>query len=275
MKICVFGANGYLGTSVYLQLNRSGEDEVVGTYLQEPAMLDNLYQLDVNEPEAFSDFYKQENPDVVVWAVMSGPNEYQLADQGLMHLITHLTPQTKLVYISSDLVFSDGHGPYSEEDSISTLPDDHAYHNYVNGKVKAEYLIDNELTNAVILRAGPIYGENGIGKLDERTDRMAYHLRAGKSVAYRDDLIRTFVHIDDLTNVIDGMVHHDVTGVYHVGSTENLSFYQFMKGQAKQMGYQDRLIEKDSEVEKVDQELPKDTSLATNKINDVMHITFQ
>lgn len=272
MKICVFGANGYLGASVYKQLKESETDEVIGTYLEEPAMLDGLYKLNVNEPESFSRFFKEETPDVVVWAVMSGPNENELTDQGLMHLITHLTPQIKLVYLSSDLVFSDGKGPYVEDDPISTLPDDHKLHNYVNGKVKAEHLITNELTNAVILRAGPIYGENVIGKLDEQTDRLAYHLRAGKPIDFRDDLIRSFVHIDDVTMVINEMAHNDLTGVYHVGPAKISSIYEFMKAVAKQLGYDDELVEKASEDEHVDQELPKNTSLIVQKIKHALAV---
>ncbi|MGY0694714.1 sugar nucleotide-binding protein [Virgibacillus sp. FSP13] len=272
MKICVFGANGYLGASVYKQLKHVEADEVVGTYLQEPALSDGLVKLDVNQPESFSAFYKQENPDVVIWAVMSGPNEHKLTDQGLMHLITHLTPETKLIYLSSDFVFSDGNGPYEEADPLSNLPEDHSFHNYTNGKVKAERLIDNELTNYVILRAGPIYGENGIGKLDERTDQLSYHLRSGKPIEFRDDLVRTFVHIDDVTNVIEEMIYNDATGVFHVGQDESQSFYEFMKATAKQLGYDDSLVKKASEVERVDAEIPKDTSLVTNRIKQVINI---
>src|SRR5699024_12022042 len=83
-------------------------------------MLDGLYKLEVNEPESFSRLYKNENPDVVIWSVMSGPDEYELMEQGFMHLLSHLTPDTKLVYMSSDLVFSDGNGPYEERSEEHT-----------------------------------------------------------------------------------------------------------------------------------------------------------
>ncbi|WP_404456014.1 sugar nucleotide-binding protein [Virgibacillus necropolis] len=275
MKICVFGASGYVGATVYEKLKHASEADVVGTYLKEPALFDDLYKLDVNEPESFSNFFKSEKPDVVVWAVMSGPNEHKLTDQGLMHLLTHLTPQTKLVYISSDFVFSHGDGPYSEEDPLSTLPDDHSFSNYANGKVKAERLIDNEFSNYVILRAGPIYGENAVGKLDDRTDRLSYHLRSTKPIDFRDDLTRSFVHIEDLTNVLEEMVFNNVTGVYHVGPEKKQSFYDFMKATARQMGYDETLVIKGSEEEEIDTEIPKDTSLITDKIKEVTNQRFR
>ncbi|PAV31425.1 dTDP-4-dehydrorhamnose reductase [Virgibacillus profundi] len=275
MKVCVFGANGYVGASVYKSLRKIPSINVSGTYLREPSLFDELYKLDINEPESFSSYYKQENPDVVIWSVMDGPNEHMLTDQGLMHLLTFLTPETKLIYISSDFVYSDGKGPYDEEDSLSTLPDDHLFSSYTNAKIKAEHLINNELSNYVILRAGPIYGENQIGKLDDRTDKLSYHLRSDKSIAFRDDLIRTFVHVEDLASVITELVQNDVTGVYNTGQSESKSYYQFMRLMAEQLGYNPNFVEKESEYEKVDQEIPKDTSLITKKITEITKQKFR
>ncbi|SEP71297.1 dTDP-4-dehydrorhamnose reductase [Virgibacillus subterraneus] len=274
MKVCVFGASGYTGASIYQLLKDTRDFEVVGTFLREPTMFDDLYKLDINQPESFSDFFKKAQPDVVVWSVMSGPNEHELVDQGLMHLITHLTPQTKLVYISSDFVFAEGKGSYNEDDPMSKLPDDHLLANYANAKVKAERFITKELSNYAILRAGPIYGENKIGKLDERTDKLSYHLRSDKRIAFRDDLIRTFVYVDDLANVVVELVQNEVTGVYHVGPNKSQSLYEFMRQKAEEFGYDMNLVEKESEEEVVNQEVPKNTSLNTKKIKKITKQKF-
>lgn len=268
MKICVFGASGYVGASVYKQLDENPDVDVVGTYLIEPPTMGHLYKLDINDPESFSEFYKQEKPDVVVWSVMSGEDEPELMDQGLMHLLTHITPDTKLVYMSSDFVFSAGNGPYEATDPITTLPEDHLFHNYTNAKVKAERLIDNELSNYVILRTGPIYGENKVGMLDEYTDKLAYHLRTGKEVAFRDDLIRTFISVEDLADIMVKMALNDKIGIYHVGEEEQISFYAFMQQTARRLGYDPKLVAKGSEKEVHDKEIPKNTSLVTMEIRD-------
>ncbi|WP_077358840.1 sugar nucleotide-binding protein [Virgibacillus halodenitrificans] len=275
MKVCVFGANGYVGSSVYKVLKDISGIEVSGTFLEDPSMFDDLVKLDVNEPESFSEYFKEEQPDVVVWSVMAGPNEHELTDQGLIHLITHLTPETKLIYLSSDFVYSAGNGPYKEEDPLSTLPEDHTFSNYTNAKVKAERLIDKELTNYAILRAGPIYGENEIGKLDERTDKLAYHLRADKPIAFRDDLIRSFVHVADLAAVIVEFVQNDLIGVYNTGPEKTQSFYEFMGEEAEKLGYDADLVEKGSEEERVDEEIPKNTSLNTEKIKEKLKLNFR
>lgn len=275
MKVCVFGASGYVGASVYQLLKESADVNVVGTYLEDPAMFDDLYKLDINQPESFAHFFKREQPDTVIWSVMSGPNEHELTVQGLMHLMTFLTPETKLVYMSTDFVFTKGKGPYSEADTMSKLPEDHLYSNYTNAKVKAEHFIKNELINYAILRAGPIYGENKIGRLDDHTDKLAYHLRSGKPIAFHDDLIRTFVHVDDLANVIIELAQNNVTGTYHVGSERSQSLYEFMRETAEQLGYNMNLVEKESEQETVDQEIPKNTSLNTEKIKQITKQNFR
>ena len=270
MKVCVFGASGYVGASVYKRLKDKDALEVSGTYLDEPSLFDDLIKLDINEPESFSNYYKSEKPDVVVWSVMDGPNEHELTDNGLINLLTFLTPATKLIYISSDFVFSAGEGPYNEADSLSTLPDDHIYSTYTNAKVKAERLINHELSNYVILRAGPIFGENKIGKLDERTDKLSYHLRSGKAIAFRDDLIRTFVDVEDLADTIVQMVENDQVGTFHTGSGETKSYYEFMSAAAEQLGFNPNMVEKASEYEEADHEIPKNTALNTGKIAKIM-----
>lgn len=272
MKVCVFGASGYVGASVYKQLEKCPDVDVVGTYLTKPVMLDGLYKLNVNEPESFSQFYKDENPDVVIWSVMSGPEEYELLEKGFMHLLSHITPGTKLVYLSSDLVFSDGNGPYEETDYISALPEDHLYHHYTNAKVKAERFIDNELSNYVLLRTGPVYGENVIGKLDEYTDKLSYRLRSGKEVGFRDDLIRTFVSVEELADTVVKMTLNDMTGIYHVGGEESMSFYSFMQQEANRLGFNSDRVTKKSEYEAPDKEIPKNTSLDTKKIKNICNL---
>ncbi|QKY70528.1 sugar nucleotide-binding protein [Lentibacillus sp. CBA3610] len=275
MKVCVFGASGYAGASIYQILQETPNTEVTGTYLEDPAVFDDLYKLDVNQPESFSEFYKQTQPDVVVWSVMSGPYEDELIQEGLSHLITHLTPQTKLVYMSSDYVFTAGNGPYNEDDPISRLPEDHVFSTYANAKVKAEHFITQELTNYAILRAGPIYGENKIGQLDDRTDKLIAQLRLGKTVAYRDDLIRTFVHVNDLAMAVAEFVKNELTGIYHAGPDKRHSFYEFMQQMAEQLGYQGELVEEASQHEEADEEIPKNTSLSTDKIKDTTKQTFR
>ncbi|MGM8211466.1 sugar nucleotide-binding protein [Virgibacillus sp. W0430] len=263
MKVCIFGASGYIGESVFERLKDASSIETVGTFLEREGEMksEHLTLLDINEPESFSDFYKKENPDVVIWSVMSGPEEHQLTDQGLMHVITHLTPETKLIYISTDLVFAEGKGPYKPEDPTSTFPDDHFLGKYANAKVKAERIIRNELTNYAIIRTGPVYGRNKAGNWDHLLNAFITDGNEGKTVSYRDDLIRTFTPIETLTDTIIDLVENKKTGLFHVGEKEGKSFYDFMRAMAIMLGYEPGQIIKASEQEEPDHKLPKNISL--------------
>ncbi|MGM8364727.1 sugar nucleotide-binding protein [Virgibacillus sp. W0181] len=263
MKVCIFGASGYVGESVYERLSENRSIQTVGTYLENEGQNkhDRLIKLDINDPESFSNFYKRENPDVVVWSVMAGVGEHQLTDQGLMHVITHLTPETKFIYISSDLVFAEGNGPYQVNDPISTFPDDHFLSEYANAKVKAERLIDNEISNYAILRTGPIYGKNRVGMWDSPTNDMVMRLKDNKVVSYRDDLIRTFTPVNDLTEKIVELVQNDQTGIFHIGEKKGKSFYEFKRELATKLGYDTDFIKKASEDEEPDHKHPQNISL--------------
>jgi len=263
MKVCVFGASGYVGASVYERLHQCENVQLIGADAKNHTNHD-LVELDVNEPEMFSSFYKKEQPDVVIWSVMAGPDEYKLSDQGLLHLIAHLTPCTKLVYISSDFVFARGKGPYVETDPLQLMADDHALSRYANAKVKAERFIERELTNYAILRSGPVYGENAFGLRDTHTQKLVDEVAQNRPAAFRDDLIRTFVHIDDLVNIIVEMTQNKRTGIYHIGPDKQQSFYAFMKEQAELEGYNPELVVKEDR--KLQMHIPENTALRTDRI---------
>lgn len=267
MKVCVFGASGYIGSTIFTKLKTQSGLNLVGTTLDKTTFQD-IKQVDVNDPEAFSSFYKVEKPDVVIWSLMAGSTESNLSNQGLIHLMTHLEPSTKLIYISSDYVFSQGNGPYLEEDSFSVLPEDHALSNYANAKVKAEKFIQHELSNYLILRAGPVYGKNGLGRQDAQTRELVDALKNNRVIFGREDIIRTFVNVNDLATVIAELLTTTVSGVLHVGPEKSESYYEFMKARAIEYGYDPSLVKID--VSKSTQiNTPKNMALNTDKFRNV------
>lgn len=66
MKICVFGASGYVGASVYQLLKEQDGVDVSGTTLEDAPSFEELDILDINEPESFSDYFKRKDPDVAI-----------------------------------------------------------------------------------------------------------------------------------------------------------------------------------------------------------------
>ncbi|WLV24259.1 sugar nucleotide-binding protein [Aciduricibacillus chroicocephali] len=263
MKAVVFGSGGYVGASIYEALRKEEKLQVIGVDLNEETK-ENMVKLDVNDPENFSQVYKEIQPNVIIWALMAGAEEQRLSDEGLLHLISHMTPSTKLVYLSSDYVFARGRGPYSETDVLQTMADDHGMSKYANAKIKSERFIEKELTNFVILRSGPVYGKNARDKLDAHTENLEQTVAQGMPAHYRDDLIRTFVHIEDLSKIVAEMALNDRTGVYHVGPAKQESFYEFMRKQAKQAGYDEALVKK--EERKLQMNLPQNTALLTDRL---------
>ncbi|WP_077623518.1 sugar nucleotide-binding protein [Sediminibacillus massiliensis] len=275
MKICVFGADGYLGSAIYKILKEKGNFHVSGTYYQEPVHgLEDLEELDINQPEAFSTYYKNHEPDVVIWSLMNTEEEDVLVNEGLTHLITHLSPETKLIYLSSDFVFSAGEGPYSEEDQPKQLSEDNPRSVYVNGKIKAEKIIQKEIGNYLILRMGPLYGENLLGINDERSSKLEESLSAGENVFKSDLLIRSFAHVQDIAKAVVELVPQDLSGIFHMGPDQHASYHSFYRKRAQELSLDPGMV-KEQPPEETDPSLPINTSLETKKLNGVLDASFR
>ncbi len=83
-----------------------------------------------------------------------------------------ISKETKLIFISTDAVFSIGEGDYTESDKPVSLPDDAPLANYVNSKIIGEESIKDLHPNHIIIRTGPLYGMNANGHIEKRTKKV-------------------------------------------------------------------------------------------------------
>ncbi|SDK16768.1 sugar nucleotide-binding protein [Sediminibacillus albus] len=274
MRISVFGADGYLGTSIYHLLKQEESNKVSGTCFREPRETEGMEHVDINQPEAFSLFYKKHQPDIVIWALMDMENEELLVAQGLTHVITHLTTQTKFIYLSSHDIFSEGEGPYNEDDHPKKLPEDNPKAAYTNAKIKAERIIQKQLNDYIILRTGPLYGKNRAGELDKRSLLLEESLAKGEPIEKSDDLIRTFTHIDDITTAIAELTKANLTGIFHAGPQQHVSYQSFYRKRAMELGYDPGMVKAQPE-KALPSDIPMDTSLDSTQLSGLINTTFR
>lgn len=274
MNICVFGADGYLGSSVFQKLKENGDHTIAGTSFRKSNTDEAIYELDINQPEAFSSLYKELQADVIIWTLTHPLEEDRLINQGLAHLITHITPATKLVFISSAEVFGEGDGPYTEEDVPVKVSESHPNAYMTNAKIKAEYLVSREVTNHVIIRSGPVYGENRRGKKDRRTAWLEENLAEGKQIKRCSEIYRSFTHIDDLTDFVIEMALRDDRGIFHATSGQSDSYYTFYRKMAEELGYNPIWV-KEQKAEELTRHLPENMVLQTIKTHRISNVSFR
>ncbi|MGC5328233.1 sugar nucleotide-binding protein [Brevibacillus sp. SYSU BS000544] len=275
-RVLLLGGSGYLGAQINYHLRSDTACTSFSTCFTNSAD-PHLLPLDVTNEAQLTRILIETSPDVVIWALMSGQNESSLIQEGLCKLLTHLQPAARLIYLSTDGVFSQGTGAFSEDDETHPLGDANPLSGYTNAKLSGESTVQLACRNSIILRNGPIYGQNILGKWDNRTTSLLNQLQAGNIVSRASNLFRTFVHVDDLAKAICELVHTNYSGKLHLGPATKESYYLFNQKIAASLGLgiDNIMASAISEEEAKYRCLPLDTSLDTSLAHRLLTTSFR
>ncbi|MDN4608569.1 sugar nucleotide-binding protein [Sporosarcina highlanderae] len=276
MRVLVLGASGFLGGHVHHNLLKDNRfKEIVGT--SKSSEIEGLYNIDINNEKKFGEFYRKYNPDFVIWAVMSADNEETLIHTGLKHLLNRMDKQTKLIYVSTDGIFSSGQGCFDEYAALSYLDTHNPLSAYTNAKLDGEKMIQKGHRNYIILRTGPLYGQDLNGNWDFRVLALQSALTANTPYKRADNLFKTFVHVEDLAHAISELLSIDYIGFLHVGPKTKESYYTFSLKMADKLKLDHTLIEPDRIPikEAIRRGVSLDTSLNTEKCSSLLKTKFR
>ncbi|MFA1822025.1 sugar nucleotide-binding protein [Virgibacillus oceani] len=273
MKLLILGATGFLGSTLF-HLAGNRNLQVIGTsrYLNENR---KIIEVDVTNKHALKSTMESYDPDVVVWTLLSRENEDVLIDHGLTNLLSIIKSETKLIFLSTDAVFTGGKGGYKEADILNSLPNKAPLATYVNAKIRAERQIAESHKNHTIIRTGPLYGMDANGNIEARTQKMTRQLEQKGSVEAAADFYKTFVHIVDLSKAILEFAFHDFKGVIHLGPAEKESYFTFYKKRFESLGFISGGIEPIEIADGKENCLSVDTSLDTEKVRSMLKISFR
>ncbi|WP_270181062.1 sugar nucleotide-binding protein [Alkalihalobacillus sp. CinArs1] len=272
MKILILGATGFLGSRIYQVASENDSFTVVGTsrLINEQS---TIIQVDVTNNESITHAIETIDPDVVVWSLMNFEEEMQLIDVGLKNVLSVIEGKTKFIFLSTDAVFVDGVGGYTENDSTGTLPKEAALANYVNGKYAGEHLVLTNHANHVILRTGPLYGNRDY--LEKRTLNLIDKVKENQPIEAWENVYRTFVNVDDLARAVVELCEIEFNGVLHAGPLHKESYYTFFKKRLNQLGWDDGLLSPVEISQKAFPHLALDTSLDTQKAKGILQTNFR
>lgn len=261
MKILVLGASGFLGGKVYHRLQENPRFQVKGTYLR---ICNNigLRQLNIKNGNDVDLLFGEHRPDAVVWCLLDQKDEKALSEVGLHNVIRNIAKTTRFIYISTDAVFIEGKGNYSEDVPVKLWSSCSPLAGYVNGKIQGEEIVRGH-QNHVIIRTGPLYGQDIHGKWDKRTSRLIALLSNNQAVYRSSNLLRTFTCVDDLAELILEVIENDYTGFVHAGPENIESYYSFNRKMAEKLGLNFNLLFEDLVSSEDTQLIPLDTSMNT------------
>jgi dTDP-4-dehydrorhamnose reductase len=229
MRILITGVSGLLGLNLALETTRW--HKVFGTVNRHPIKTDafTVIQTDLLAPGAVEQLFDSTQPDWVIHcaalanldACEADPLQAKKMNTDLPRtLASHVARSgARLVYISTDSVFDGSRGDYSEED----IPTPASI--YSRTKLEGERAVSEADPSAIIARV-VFYGWSLQGKRS-LAEFFFNNLSQGKQVEGFTDVYFCPLLANQLARILIHMLEMNLSGSYHVVSSESLSKYDF------------------------------------------------
>ena len=220
----VTGGSGYLGDWV-VRLAAS-EWDVTATYATKPGRNENSHwsRLDVRDAEAVDNLVDEVRPQVLVHTAALNPG--QGADfegvnvAGTANIAASCARTgTRLIHVSTDIVFDGQRGGYREDDEPNPLNE------YGRTKHLAEQAIAASGASAAIVRTSLIYGWRPT--VARAAQWMIDAIGRGETINLWADEMRNPIWVESLASALVELAATDYTGFLHVAGEQPMSRYDF------------------------------------------------
>jgi dTDP-4-dehydrorhamnose reductase len=229
MRILITGASGLLGLNLAMEATRW--HTVFGTVRHHSLKTDafTVIQTDLLAPDAVERLLDRTQPDWVIHcaalanldACEADPLQAQKMNTDLPRtLASHVARSgARLVYISTDSVFDGLRGNYSEQDTPTPASI------YSRTKLEGERAVAEADPRAIVARV-VFYGWSLKGKRS-LAEFFFNHLSQGIQVNGFTDAFFCPLLANQLAMILIRMLEMNLSGLYHVVSSESLSKYEF------------------------------------------------
>lgn len=253
LKIVITGANGLLGQYLIRDMAEAGY-EVFATNRGESRLPDyiniicNYSSVDIRDKEAIQAFLLNVQPDVIIHAAaMAQPDACELNKEECSDININATAyiieiaeklNARLIYVSTDFVFSGEAGPYLEDD----IPAPVNY--YGESKLESEKIVQNSSISWAIVRTVLVYGNILSGTRSNVVTWVKDNLEKKNHIKVVNDQIRTPTYVEDLSKGIVLIVQKNAKGIYNISGKEVFTPYEMAVQVADYFGLDKSLMEK-------------------------------
>ncbi len=234
----ITGASGFVGTNLSRYFVRR---EPVTLATHETALPEDLedaapsFAMDVRDAEAVRRTLREVAPSAVIHAAGNKNVRFCETHPEQAYAVNAIGAGNvaracreigaRMVYISTDLVFSCTGGGYQETDvPLPALV-------YGKSKLAGEQAVREHLPDAIICRSGGIYGRSS-----PLLRWLTCEIQAGRDVECFVDIFNTPTYAENLSEMLDFIVQHDLRGVFHTVGAQRVSRYQLFKIYANEFG---------------------------------------
>jgi dTDP-4-dehydrorhamnose reductase len=132
-----------------------------------------------------------------------------------------------LIHISTDFVFTgtkENPGPYSEGDKPPEISDGFGWYGWT--KNRAEHFIKADSSKYAIIRFGYPFRASSFDQKGDWARNLIKLYNEQKLYPLFDDQIQSIVFVDDLVIPMEKIIREELTGVYHLASTDTTTPYE-------------------------------------------------
>ena len=242
-KILIIGESSQLGKDlVSFFIDKMS---VLSTYFsnKDSNILCKSIYLDITDSVSVSSLIKEFNPSYIInCSAMTNVDScefnretaHNINVRGLRNILHSIDSKTTIIQISSDYVFDGLKGPYSESDIT------HPINYYGKTKLESENLLIGSNKNYLIFRTNVLFSD----RLDNNSffSWVINMFKKERIFKVVDDQISNPTHTQILVKAIYKSILLDIKGVYHIGSCDFLSRYEFASLIAEVFHYNQTMI---------------------------------
>ena len=225
-KLLILGATGMAGHVVYNYLNETKKYDIA-TVCHSGRIEPNSYELDIYDTNRLKEIIELEKPDAIINCIgilikcsRKNPANAIYVNAYFPHKLSEILhsvlPDSKVIHISTDCVFSGAEGNYKDTDIKNALD------TYGMTKNLGELINDKDLTIRTSI-IGPELKKNGEGLM-----HWIFNQReAGELNGYQKSIWGGVTTLE-LAKVIDSVLDNGITGLYQVSNNEGITKYDLV-----------------------------------------------
>ena len=243
-RLLITGVSGLLGSNLAYALR--GCFDLTGVYNQHAVTIDGgqTVKADLRDGRAVEVMLENVRPDIVLHGAAQAdvdrcdkePAEaHAINVDATKNLVDALRgTSTKLVYISTDLVYSGEGGACRETDK--TVPRNQYAHTKLEGERVALWF-----PGTLALRTN-FFGRTLFEGKRSLAEWLIGELTAGRTVKGFTDAIFSTIYTLDIAILLERLLRMDAAGIYNLGSRNALSKYDFLVCLAKSLGFKEESV---------------------------------
>jgi dTDP-4-dehydrorhamnose reductase len=271
-KVLITGGSGLLGQ--YLNLAASKKFNILTTYRNNPGNCKEFpsSRIDILNENELKMLFQEFKPHFVIHAAaITNPvpkenqsaKEYFETNVKATNNIALLCERyhSKLIYISTDLVYAGYRGLFLKEDAklIPATP-------YAETKLVGEMKVKESTDNYLILRTALLYGF-GLNHSRSHFHFIYNELKLNRPVKLFTDQFRTPISLKDTSRIISELAEMDIKGeTINLGGLERVSRYELGELLCSIAGFDKNLLKKITTEEIPNYPKVEDVSLNTEKL---------